>query len=176
MNKRIKKPVGGILPGEPGQRKPRRPKGLPGVPSKPKPGPGPRPIPMTPDEKYRAMKKAMHTPGMQPGEKEQLQRIMENRGVDWKKARQIGAHRTSLGLGMIGTPNPKNKKNTPGRQDVSNPSPVKNVPVKSGPVSPDAPKPTLGGLPRKPARPPKGGSGASMSGSPRKRLPVKGGK
>ena len=167
MNKRIKKPVGGVLPGEPGQRKPRRPKEFPGVPSKPKPGPGPRPIPMTPDEKYRAMKKAMHTPGMQPGEKEQLQRIMENRGVDWKRAREIGANRTSHGLGMIGTPNPKNKKNAPGRAEIPNPHPVKEPPMSPPPA--DGPRPV--GRKR-----PKGGSGASMSGSPRKRLPVKGGK
>lgn len=156
MNKRIKKPVGGLLPGEPGQGKPRR------GPTKPAPGPGPRPMPMTPDAKYKAMKKAMLTPGMQPGEKEQLQRIAENRGVSMKRAKEIGANRASHGLGMIGTPNPKNKKVRAGRTDVPNPRPLK--PQKPGNMDGSGAAPRSGGgTPR---------SGAEM----RKRLPVKGGK
>jgi len=57
--------------------------------------------------KYGDMKKAFATPGMQPGEREMVARIANNRGVSMKKARTIGARRTARGVSTAGIAGPK---------------------------------------------------------------------
>ncbi len=60
--------------------------------------------------KYGDMKKAFATPGMQPGEREMVARIANNRGVSMKKAHAIGARRTARGVSTAGIAGPKDMK------------------------------------------------------------------
>lgn len=102
----------GVLPGEPNPSKPPMkggkpvkrplPKGKPDMPLPTEPGPM---------EGYNKLKNAFKKPGMQPGEKEAIAKIMKNRGVSAKEARAIGKRRTSKGLTTAGVRGPGGNPN-----------------------------------------------------------------
>lgn len=160
----------GVLPGEPNPSKPPMkggkpvkrplPKGKPDMPLPTEPGPM---------EGYNKLKNAFKKPGMQPGEKEAIAKIMKNRGVSAKEARAIGKRRTSKGLTTAGVKGPGGNPNWaksrsgriggntgpfPGGDAPSGTKPDSGYPVPSSRSSSPAPK-----------RPPSKGRPVKMTGS-----------
>lgn len=168
----------GVLPGEPNPNAPKpkspRDRGGDGRPMPTEPNPAAR---------YKAMKKAFQTPGIQPGENDWIKAIAKHRGVSRAEARAIGKKRTARGYNTAGINGPKGLAvKEPMRKPVADPSPIKQVPTKSAPESTPMPKIPNPGTPvgsssmPKPKRPRgSGASGGSGAGKGR-RLPVKGGK
>ena len=72
--------------------------------------------------KYRALKKAVRTKGMQPGEEAVLKRVMANRDVSRAEAIKIARRRTAKGLNVgrvQGPKGPKIKTRKPPSADAS---------------------------------------------------------
>lgn len=140
-----------------------KPAVLPGEPNPSSPGgrkpPTPMPTEPSPAGRYKDLKKAFHTPGMQPGEKEAISAIAKHRGVSRSEAKMIGAKRTARGLTTAGISGPNGMATkAPGRTPVKNPKPIGMT--RPGP----GPKPRAPGSPA-----PQPGSGAprSMPGASR---------